>query len=170
MHANTFRRSFALRSPGPPWEGGSEHPLAALVLFPAQTLARWPSSVGRSLRTQPIARSREPCQDAAPAAQRGRCALTRVAAEGDWAECEVADRPLCRASRPPSTPTRPVTSSEHAPYRTSNHAGECRKQVDMFRRSDPIPRGTALLADRELRDRRLIKNRESGISWLYQSL
>ena len=131
MYANAFRRSCDLRHPGHPWEGGSEHPLATWVLFPAQTLARWPSSVGWSLRTQPIARSRGPCQGAAPAAQRGRCALTRVAAEGDRAECEVAERPRCRASRPSSTP--PPTSSEHAPYRTSNHTGECRKQVDMFR-------------------------------------
>jgi len=47
------------------------------VLFPAQTLAQWPASVGRSLRTHP-----------------------RSAAEGDWAQCEVADRPLCRPSPP----------------------------------------------------------------------
>jgi len=61
---------------------------------PAQPVAWWPSSVGRSLRTQPIARSRGPGQGAAPAAQRGRTTLTWSAAQGDWAECEGAERPL----------------------------------------------------------------------------
>ncbi len=90
--------------------------------------------LGRSLRTQPIDRSRGPGQGG----ERGRTTLTRPAAEGDWAECEASERPLDRPSHYPSLRTRPATSREHAPYLTSNHTGECRKQVDMFRTA-PCP-------------------------------
>ena len=90
-----------------PSSGGRERaPSCHPGAVPAQHPARWPSSVGRSLRTQPGARSRAPGQGGAPAAQRGRTTLTRRAAQGDWAQCVATDRPYPpRAPRSPSTTT-----------------------------------------------------------------
>ena len=40
-------------APGPPWEGGSEHPLATLVLYQhSPWLGGHPRSVGRFARSQ----------------------------------------------------------------------------------------------------------------------
>ena len=132
-------RPVGLRGPGHPWEGGSEHPLATAVLPPAQGLAWWPSSVGRSLRTQPGTRSHGPGQGGAPAAQRGRTTLTRLAAEGDWAQCEASGRPLGRARHHTLPPFAPAGRAQPIPNLTSNHTGECRKWVDMFRDASRTP-------------------------------